>query len=253
MPEFIKSQLGFTLVELMISMLLGLIVIGGVISVFTNTVATNSSTMQTTRLNQEMRSIMEMISSDLRRAGYFRDAHCTTAARNLSAVATADNASCSDGISAEGAGQSNPFSPIEIGSNLEDGDCILFSYDYENSASTAATPDGILQISEHYGYKHDINNKGIGLISRRFAGAACEASGWRRLSNPAMSNITDVTFDSADSYTITTADGLLSIRSITITISGQLANHPKISSTLRSTVSVANDRYCPGATCLVGI
>ena len=68
-----------------------------------------------------------------------------------------------------------------------------------------------------------------------------------------MSNITDVTFDSAGSYTITTADGLLSIRSITITISGQLTNHPKISSTLRSTISVANDRYCSGAACLVGI
>ncbi len=253
MPEFIKNQLGFTLVELMISMLLGLIIIGGVITVFTNTVATNNSTMQTTRLNQEMRSIMEMISSDLRRAGYFRDAHCTTAARNLSAVATADNTSCSDGVNAEGAGQNNPFSPIEIGNNLADGDCILFSYDYENNAGTAATPDGILQISERYGYKHDINHKGIGLISRRFAGATCDAGGWRRLSNPAMSNITDVTFDSAGSYTITTADGLLSIRSITITISGQLTNHPKISSTLRSTISVANDRYCSGAACLVGI
>ncbi|VAW85225.1 hypothetical protein MNBD_GAMMA18-915 [hydrothermal vent metagenome] len=253
MPKFIKNQRGFTLVELMISMLLGLIVIGGVITVFTNTVAANSSTIQTTRLNQEMRSIMEMIGSDLRRAGYFRDAHCTTAARNLSAVATADNASCSDGVGTEGAGQGNPFSTIEIGTNLEDGDCILFRYDYEDSAGTAATPDGILQISERYGYKRDTDSKGIGFISRRFAGAACETGGWRRLSNPAMSNITDVIFDSAGSYTITTADGLLSIRSITITISGQLASDPAVSSTLRSTVSVSNDRYCPGANCLVGI
>ncbi len=237
----------------MISMLLGLIVIGGVITVFTNTVATNSSTMQTTRLSQEMRSIMEMISSDLRRAGYFRDAHCTTAARNLSAVATADNASCSDSAGAEGAGQNNPFATIEIDTNLEDGDCILFSYDYENSAGTAATPDGIQQISEHYGYKRDINNKGIGFVSRRFAGAACEAGGWRRLSNPAMSNITDVTFDSAGSDTVTTANGLLSIRKITFTISGQLVNDSAVSSTLQSTVSVSNDRYCPGAACLVGI
>ncbi len=253
MPESIRNQLGFTLVELMTSMLLGLVILGGVITVFTNTVATNNSTLQTTRLNQELRSIMEMISSDLRRAGYFHNAHCTTAARNLSAVAAADSASCSDGIGTEGAGQSNPFSPIEIATHLEDRDCILFRYDYENSAGTAAMPDGILQMSEHYGYKRDTDNKGIGFISRRFAGAACEAGGWRRLSNPAMSDITTVIFDSTGSYTLTTADGLISVRSITITISGQLVSDSAISSTLRSTISISNDRYCPGAACLVGI
>ncbi len=246
MPATLKSQRGVSLVELMISMLLGLTVISTLITLFANSVATNRSTLQTTRLHQEMRSIMELISSDLRRAGYFRDAHCTLAARNLSEIA-AEDSRC-----AEGANQENPFALIEIGRHLEPSDCILFSYDYENGA-TPATPDGVLQRSEHYGYRYDINLNGSGFVARRFAGAGCAAGGWRRLSNPLMSNITQLSFDASDSRTVATANGVLSIRIITITLSGQLVDDPSVSTTLKNTTHITNHRHCPGAACLVGI
>ncbi len=239
----LKNQRGVTLVELMIAMLLGLTVISTIITLFVNSVATNRSALQTTRLHQEMRSIMELISSDLRRAGYFRDAHCTLAARNLSATA-AVSAGCTHQI--------NPFSPIEIGRNLQANDCVLFSYDYENGANPA-TPDGIVQTSENYGYKRHISDDGIGFIARRFSGAGCAAGGWRRLSNPLMSNITQLSFDATSSRTVATANGVLSIRVITITLSGQLANDPTVSSTLQNTTHIANHRYCPGVACEVGI
>ncbi len=242
----LKNQRGVTLVELMISMLLGLTVISTLITLFANSIATNRTALQTTRLHQEMRSIMELISSDLRRAGYFRDAHCTLAARNLSAVA-AEDARC-----AKGANQVNPFAIIEIGHHLEPSDCILFSYDYQNGAN-AATPDGVLQISEHYGYRYDINRDDSGFVARRFAGAGCTAGGWRRLSNPLMSNITQLSFDASNSRTVATANGVLSIRTITITLSGQLVSDPSVSTTLQNTTHITNHRHCPGAACQVGI
>ena len=62
---------GFTLVELLIASVLGMLVVGGIITVFATTVRFNSDNLQMVRLNQELRGVMSLISRDLRRAGYF--------------------------------------------------------------------------------------------------------------------------------------------------------------------------------------
>jgi prepilin peptidase dependent protein B len=66
---------GFTLIELMLGLLLGLIVLGGVLGVFVTTYQSSSQDIKRVRLNEEMRAVMEMMSRDLRRAGSWqRDA-----------------------------------------------------------------------------------------------------------------------------------------------------------------------------------
>ncbi len=68
-------QAGFTLIELMLSLLLGLIVLGGVLGVFITTYQSSSQDIKRVRLNEEMRAVMEMMSGDIRRAGSWqRDA-----------------------------------------------------------------------------------------------------------------------------------------------------------------------------------
>lgn len=54
----------------MISLALGLIVIGGVLYVTAGTMRTNTNQLRTTHLNQELRGIVQMITRDLRRVGY---------------------------------------------------------------------------------------------------------------------------------------------------------------------------------------
>jgi prepilin-type N-terminal cleavage/methylation domain-containing protein len=67
--KILSPQKGFSLIELMISLTLGLIVMGGALSIVTSILATNTSTLKMTRLDQELRAVMMMLTRDLRRAG----------------------------------------------------------------------------------------------------------------------------------------------------------------------------------------
>ena len=60
---------GFTLIELMVALVLGLVVIGGVMGVFISTYQANAHNIKSVRLNEEMRAVMSMITRDVRRAG----------------------------------------------------------------------------------------------------------------------------------------------------------------------------------------
>ena len=60
---------GFTLVELMVAMVIGLIVIGAVTALVLSMVRSNKETIAATRLTQELRATSALITSELQRAG----------------------------------------------------------------------------------------------------------------------------------------------------------------------------------------
>ena len=60
---------GFSLIELMVAMVLGLIVIGSVIALVLSMMRANNQTIASTRLTQELRALAALMSNDLRRAG----------------------------------------------------------------------------------------------------------------------------------------------------------------------------------------
>lgn len=64
---------GFTLVEMMVAMALGLIVIASVLAFIFSLIRANSSTVLDTRLNQELRATMAVISAELTRARSIQD------------------------------------------------------------------------------------------------------------------------------------------------------------------------------------
>lgn len=83
----IKSQSGLTLIELMISIALGLLVLTALVYMLSATLRTNTSTIRTTHLNQELRAIMDLMTRDLKRSGSmghaeegigFAHSHCLT-------------------------------------------------------------------------------------------------------------------------------------------------------------------------------
>lgn len=59
---------GFSLVELMVAMVLGLIVIGAVTALVLSIIQSNNRTIQSTRLTQELRATLAVIASDVKRA-----------------------------------------------------------------------------------------------------------------------------------------------------------------------------------------
>ncbi|MGL1834646.1 PilW family protein [Rhodocyclaceae bacterium SMB388] len=69
------KQSGLTLVELLVGMAVGLIVISGVTGAYLTVVRGSADTLRATRLNQEVRAVLEIMSNDIRRAGYC--ANCT--------------------------------------------------------------------------------------------------------------------------------------------------------------------------------
>jgi type II secretory pathway component PulJ len=62
---------GFSLVELLVSLATGLMLLAGVLGIFTATLDSQGNNLKMTRLNQELRTTMDLITRDLRRAGYW--------------------------------------------------------------------------------------------------------------------------------------------------------------------------------------
>ena len=67
-PSYAKVA-GFSLIEMMIALVLGLIVIGAVLGLVLSIMRSNNQTIQATRLSQELRATAAVIAADLRRAG----------------------------------------------------------------------------------------------------------------------------------------------------------------------------------------
>jgi len=66
-----NQQSGFTLIELMIGMLVGLIVLSAVIYAFLSSLRSSKDILNSARLNREASVITDMITGEIRRAGYF--------------------------------------------------------------------------------------------------------------------------------------------------------------------------------------
>lgn len=77
---------GFSLVELMVAMAIGLIVIGAVLALVMAMIRTNNQTIQSTRLTQELRGTAAVITADLQRAGSAENPFNVTGATALGAV-----------------------------------------------------------------------------------------------------------------------------------------------------------------------
>jgi type II secretory pathway component PulJ len=68
MKQYASRQAGFGLVELMIGILVGMIVVAAATSMLSTTMASSNDNIKMTRLDQEMRQVMTMLSRDLKRA-----------------------------------------------------------------------------------------------------------------------------------------------------------------------------------------
>lgn len=164
---------GFTLIELMLGLLLGLIVLGGVLGVFVTTYQSSSQDIKRVRLNEEMRAVMEMMSGDLRRAGSWQ-----RTATEWSAT------------------MSNPFTNGtnwtlgKYSAGSPDASCALFAYG-----------TGTIQNAERFGYR--LRPVGVGIPAPRVetyhhtatAGDwTCGGARWQPISDQSVVAITDLDF-----------------------------------------------------------
>lgn len=195
-----------TLIELLISLVIGLVALAAVTSMFMSMLGTNTTQMKTIRLNQELRGAMTNIVRDLRRSGFNGNA-----AQQLGPP-----------IASFG------FSQLTLGGSAPvDGDVkssVNFAYD------APGNPTGV----ETFGYQ--LNDGAVRACKSTVS--ACD--NWERITDDSLVNVSALTFLPK----ITTVGGL-SHTTITVTMTGNLIADTSFTRTLVQTVVLRNPGLAP--------
>lgn len=258
-------QRGLSLIELMVAMAAGMIVVAGVTSVYISTLTSSSGTLKQSRLNQELTTVMSVMSNDIRRAGIWQGAggalYSTPQSNQFSSsgntALTIVNRSSNTAV--------DPFGAAWPGTSS--GDCILYAYDSPGSGTL-----GTLDNSDIVGFR--LNS---GVVQMRTQGDTsttnndlCTTGTWNDMSDAEAITITALSFDLVNSACINTAepngiddntngavdeagerdcysvppssgDITTQTRQIDITLTGEVSGDTLIKSTQRQSVRVRND------------
>ncbi len=255
-----QTESGFTLVELVISLAMGLIVVSGVLGIYVSITGASADTLSRSKLNAQMSGAISVMASDIRRSGYWGNM-------------TVDDYSNPN---------TNPFNQIDI-TQLEvhaanaqiasndafGGDCILYSYDANN--------DGIIDNADIVGFKLlngviEMRRNGDVDANSRHDSCTNGSDDWQTLTDPNTVTIIQLNFaldnsvcinnrepdnldndgengiddaDEADCYlqppVIGGGQNTIETRGVTITVSGQLTSDPLTNMTLTQEIRVRND------------
>lgn len=233
-----RRQVGVSLIELMIGMVIGLIIVGAAGTVYVNAVRSGSDTLRSAKLNIELRGAMDMMVAELRRAGY----------SSVSATVS-----------------TNPFMLTNTNVSLPTSDCILFAYDSNGNGTT--------DTADFFGFKK--NNTAISMRLGGTAPSTLVASGcavgsdsWENITDPktvvvdtltfsltyqcvnAQTNVSSTTEEcKAGSPTVfdvaaaaSPQSDLVEIRNVTITLIGHHISDSTTTMTLSQSVRIRNDR-----------
>ncbi|HEY8099069.1 MAG TPA: prepilin-type N-terminal cleavage/methylation domain-containing protein [Methylobacter sp.] len=170
----IHKQTGITLIELLIGMLVGLVVLAGGINIFITSVKGQNNNINLSRLNQDMRTMMSIIESDIRRAGFATSLPDTY----FSSV------------------QTNPFFDSTTSGATTDlavyntGSCIVFSYNSDNDPPP--TPP-IGNSNERFGFRLNSTTGNLELRSSGSTNENCTDGAWQSVTEPTV-HFTGLTF-----------------------------------------------------------
>lgn len=218
------KQSGVTLIELMVAMVISLVVSGSLVMLMANTMGTGTQTIQMTRLTQEMRSAMQLMTRDLRRANY-----------HVGALNCFGNIDC------------NPdTSKIKV-ITPEGGDCFRFWYDRDPTAGPDA---GAFQLFTRSGVNV------VQMATEDNATVTC-GSDWgasRDITDPSFMNVTSFVVSNADSYNevISEDSDTQTVSKIRLTLTAALLNTPTgipVTKTIEDLILVRNHVFCPSGTC----
>lgn len=209
------KQVGFSLIELMVSMIVGLLILAAVTSIFVSMLNSNNDNLKSMRLNQDLRAAMSLMTRNIRRSGVNQD---------------------SENLPSSG---SNQFQGVEICSGTTPdttvpitGDRIIFSYD--EAGTVGGTPDA----DEWFGYQYNSTDKDI-KIGITGPGASCALSNWTSATDNTQVAITNLQF--LETQIPASFTGGTPERQIAVTITGQLVSDASFQRTLTETVYIRNN------------
>jgi len=219
-----NHQSGLGLIEMLVSMALSLMAVGIMVILMANTLGSGATTIQMSRLSQELRASMQLMSRDLRRANF-----------HSSFLSCFANVNCRIDL-----GIDAYVDTIHINAS---GDCFWYWLDRNGDAALNDDAVGAFRFST-------IN--GVGVIQMRTSGnsaANCDAgTGWELITDPGTVEITSFTVSNSDSYTETlTTDGDTQVvEKIRLNIAGRMVRDPSIQREIQDLVLIRNDIQSAG-------
>lgn len=217
-------QRGLGLVEMLVSVALTLLAVTVMVILMANTLGTGSETIQMSRLSQELRASIQLMSRDLRRANYHSG--------YLNCFANFD---CRDDL-----GITAYVNTININ---DAGNCFWYWLDRNGDADLSNDAVG--------GFRYS-TIEGVGVLQMRIAGntaANCdEETGWELITDPDTIDITGFNISNSDSYTesLTSAGDVQTVEKIRLYINGRIASNPNVQREIQDLVLVRNDIQSPG-------
>lgn len=209
----------FTLVELLISLAISTAIVLGLMGLIAGSVRHSNAALQVARLDRALHTAMDVMVSDITRAGYWAGSDTSN---------------------------TNPFM-ISGSTDIQiSGSCILLTYDKNQNSSlpsiTSSSDD------ERYGFR--LNG---GAIQYRPWGATfsctAAASAWENLTDPNVITITaftpTLTTTSVDIDGTGSGTATNNIRKVTLTITGTLVRDTSVTRTVTQEIRVSNDKYAP--------
>lgn len=246
---------GFSMVELMVGLVAGMVVLGALLAFTVTSVRANSDYVAAARLSQELRTVGQHISDELRRAGY--------------------DESALDYVATPSATEFSRFAPVLVDTSDPSGHCIVYAYDRSpgNPGQIDLANQEVRAIRRSTA---TIDGETVGVIEagESSAGGApscdgaspdyskypvpCAASGWCALSDPRAIDIeafvvnasglvdsdgdgaADAPDQSSHGLQTITATGYtpMQIREIKFSLTGHLRNDAATSRTVSSNVKV---------------
>lgn len=200
-----RRSRGFSLVEMMVALVLGLLVSGAVLSLVVAIIHSDRRALQSTRLNQELRATLSLIANDLRRARAVDDP-LTTA------------------MLAGG----NPYQAVRASMLSADDGCLLYGYDADEDR------DGVVEPRWHILRRAagPAGTSRVVLLSSTSRPPGCTATGTEIALG---SDQVDITRLVVSPLTSAADEGL--VREFTVTITGHLADGDAALAAIERTMS----------------
>lgn len=217
-----SRQRGFTLLEALLSVTLSLVVTAAMVALMSNTLGSTSRIVNMTKLTDDLRATMQMLTRDVRRSSY-----------NANAMYCYANEDCgSDGSATLAA-------DISIAAG---GECFTFLLDRDHDGDSTEDDAG--------GFRR-VAPGGVGVIEMWIGNASpnCAAandSNWAQVTNPDSMDITGLSVDDDLSYTEVVFDNGVNVitqkvRKLRINMRARLTADNSISRELEDVISVRND------------
>jgi prepilin peptidase dependent protein B len=228
-PSGRRRSAGMSIIELLIGLAIGLFILSGATAMFVTNVTNSRQLLIEARVNQELRSAMDLIARDLRRGAYWGN----------SLLGTTTTGST-------GAAQANPYRSVVVNGSTE----ITYAYSRDATEDNALTAN-----TEQFGIKLDTTSQAIQMRV---------GAGYQDLTNTDVvlvpsnglvitPSVTAIDIRAAcaktctDTVTTPTCPRVL-VRTYNVTLRGTARSDSSITRELKSQVRVRNDEtvgICP--------